>query len=332
MNRWNDGEAMARRANRKPSERKRVTARVPVVVLVLLIAAGVYAVWPRSRAAPPGEAEVTEFPHIHGMAVDPGDPDVLYLGTHGMLLKVINKTQWVRVGRSGYDLMGFNIHPTRPGTLITSGHPGPGDRRPNPLGLEVSRDGGQTWTPLSMAGLADFHAMAVSPADPQVIYAWNVSGRVGFYKSSDGGATWTVLPASLRRVYALAALPGDPSRVVAGTDAGLLRSADGGITWTAATLINVPVTSVAVHPAQPQIWYAYAAPPGAGLMRSGDGGTTWAPTGFSVGDRDAVGYLAPHPTDPNQFYMATYESHLFWSGDGGRTQRQLARAGRVLRP
>ena len=323
---------MARRTIRRPSQRKRLTAWVPILVLVLLVA-GVYAVWPRSRpAAPSGETVVTEFPHIHGMAVDPQNPDALYLGTHGMLVKVIKKTQWVRVGRAGYDLMGFNIHPTQPGTLITSGHPGPGDPRPNPLGLEVSRDGGQTWTPLSMEGLADFHAMAVSPADPQVIYAWNVSGRAGFYKSTDGGATWTLLPVPIRQVYALAALPDNPSRVVAGTDAGLLRSSDGGITWTAGTLVNVPVTAVAVHPAQSQIWYAYAAPPGAGLMRSSDGGTTWAPAGFVVGDRDAIGYLALHPADPNQLYLATYESHLFWSGDGGRTQQQLARAGRVLRP
>jgi len=323
---------MARSANPRSSLPKRVTPWIPVVVLILLIAAGAYAVRPRTRAAAPSETEITESPHIHGLAVDPGDPDVLYLGTHGILVKVIKKTRWVRVGGAGYDLMGFNIHPTQPGTLITSGHPGPGEPRPNPLGLEVSRDGGQIWTPLSMAGLADFHAMAVSPADPQVIYAWNVSGRPGFYKSNDGGTTWTVLPPPFRQVYALAALPSDPSHVVAGTDAGLLRSADGGITWTAGTLVNMPVTAVAVHPAQPKIWYAYAAPPGAGLLRSGDGGTTWIPVGFLVGERDAIGYLALHPTDPDQLYMATYETHLFWSGDGGKTRQQLARAGRVLRP
>lgn len=323
------------RRSRSATRRNRSSPWLAALAAVAVLAAVLYVALRRSTTTAPAEGAVSEFPHIHGMAVDPRDPEVLWLGTHGMLIKVVNRTRWFRVGDADYDLMGFSVHPTLAGVLLTSGHPGPGDRRPNPLGLEISRDGGLSWTPLSMERLADFHAMSVSPADPQVIYAWNVGPRAAFYRSVDGGRSWSLVPTrALRRVVALAASPTHPREVVAATEIGLLRSGDAGETWTllSADLSRITVTAVAIHPSQPDVWYAYAAAPHLGLVRSRDSGKTWTSLGFFLGERDAVGYLALHPTDPNVLYMATFESHLFWSGDGGKTRQQLVRAGRVITP
>jgi hypothetical protein len=317
------------------SRRKRSNSWLAVLAAVAVLGAVMYIALQRSMTTTPVGGAISQFPHIHGMAFDPRDPDVLWLGTHGMLIKVINRTRWIRVGNANYDLMGFNVHPTLAGVLLTSGHPGPRDRRPNPLGVEISRDAGLSWTPVSMEGLVDFHAMSVSTADPQVIYAWSTGSRPGFYRSADGGRSWSLVPArALGQVFALAASPTNPREIVAATDIGLLRSRDAGKTWTpvSADLSGVAVTAVAIHSSQPEVWYAYGVAPQLGFVRSPDAGKTWKPIGFFLGERDAVGYLAVHPTDPKVLYMATFESHLFWSDDGGKTRQQLVRAGRVITP
>jgi len=63
----------------------------------------------------------------------------------------------------------------------------------------------------------------------------------GIFKSTDGGATWTVLPATVppantnsntwSAVGDLGADPTNPNRIYATTDGGLRRTDDGGLTW-----------------------------------------------------------------------------------------------------
>ncbi|MGH2359282.1 MAG: F510_1955 family glycosylhydrolase [bacterium] len=304
-------------------------------VAAFVVAAGGSAIYlVRSGAtAAPHEAAVDSFPHVHGLAVDPTRPGVLWIGAHGSLVRVTDGKQWARVGRQNYDMMGFTAHPREPNVLLTSGHPGPGDPRPNPLGVEISRDSGQTWQPLGLAGEADFHAMAISRADPKVLYAWNVSGRVGLYRSRDGGRQWEYLGLrGLDRVFYLAAHPGKASVVYAGTIHGLYVSEDAGETWRVVSpvLSSVPVTAVEVHATNPKIMYAYAAKPELGLIRSEDGGKQWTSVGFFLGERDAVGNVALHPNDPQTLYFATYNSDLYRSRDGGRSREPLASHGKVV--
>ena len=55
----------------------------------------------------------------------------------------------------------------------------------------ASADGGQSWKQLSpgAAGAADFHSMAVSPADPKTIYGT----YGGLQVSRDGGMSWQIV-------------------------------------------------------------------------------------------------------------------------------------------
>lgn len=303
-----------------------------VVFLLLVAVAGVYLTRPRVRGES-AAADVGEIPHIHGLAVDPRDSSTVWIGTHGSLVRV-TAGRWTRVGRQTYDMMGFNVHPDQPGVLLTSGHPGPGDRRPNPLGVEISRDGGQSWQPLALAGGADFHAMTISRADPRHMYAWNVSGRVGLYRSRDGARTWEYLGDRLPgRIFSLTAHPAKSSVLLAGTDRGLLVSEDGGMSWQAhpsPDVLNVPITAVEFHPGNPETAYAYAARAGLGLLRSSDGGRRWTAVGFFLGDRDAVGNLALDPRDPDVVYLATFNGDLYRSADGGRTRERWVSAGRIV--
>jgi len=281
-----------------------------------------------ASAAPGG---VTQFHHIHGLAVDPKDPDVLFVATHGGLLRVVEDRQWEWVGEARHDYMGFTHHPQTQGTVFVSGHP-QGGALPNPMGLLVSRDGGRTWQPLALRGQVDFHAMTIS-ADGGTLFGWNVMGSPGLYRVSTKDGAWKRLGAvALREVLSLAGHPKEPESLLAATRSGLLASRDGGNTWRLATshLEGVSVTAVAYSPKDPLRLYAYAVRQDLGFIASSDGGKTWRATGLFLGSEDAIAVLAPSPHREQTIYMATFTSDLQKSTDGGGTWKALARKGKPV--
>jgi photosystem II stability/assembly factor-like uncharacterized protein len=122
-------------------------------------------------------------------------------------------------------------HPTERDRVFL-GYPG-GD-------LHVSNDAGATWTNLTRSRTAegrffpasslthiDQHALVFAPNDARVLYLGNDGG---IYKSSDGGATFTSLAATLSLVqaYGIAVHPTDSSMLFLGTqDNGLERRTHG---------------------------------------------------------------------------------------------------------
>jgi len=93
----------------------------------------------------------------------------------------------------------------------------------------------------SSGGNVAVGALAMSPANPSVLYLgagdfFDAEGR-GFFKTTDGGTTWTAAPTSslgtATRSYAI--LPLDASRILWATNSGLRISTDGGATFAAAT-------------------------------------------------------------------------------------------------
>lgn len=283
-------------------------------------------------AAGPTESAGLTLHHIHGLAVDPGDPAVLYIATHAGLVKGIRGRDWQFVGDDRSDFMGFTVHPTAPGLMVASGHPAPGIPAPNPRGVIVSRDGGRAWRPLALEGVADFHALTLSPADGDTLYGWSVGRSPGLYRVSLRHGTWTRLEArGLEEVFSLQAHPQEAETVLAGTTSGLQVSRDGGRTWGALgnALKGVAITSVAFQPDNPRILLAYAARQHLGLIESRDGGLTWSPLGLFLGDEDAVSHIAL-PRESATTYLATFRSDLYRSSGGTGQWQRLFQRGRLV--
>ena len=167
---------------------------------------------------------------------------------------------------------------------------GPSDRAPG--GLFRRAVGDDHWEPLG-AGLpeqAEIRAIAVHPADSQVVY---VGTQDGPYRTTDRGKHWERLafPDSGVAVWSILADPRDPRTLYAGTaPVAVYRSHDSGDTWhrfpNAKSLERVRmtfptrVTRLAADPSRPG--ELYAALEVGGVMRSLDGGESWTDCGLEL--------------------------------------------------
>lgn len=175
-------------------------------------------------------------------------------------------------------------HPTKSGTIYMGLDVG---------GVAKTTDHGLTWK-ISNTGLTNYaaYSLAVDRTRPETVY---VATEDGLHKSTDGAATWKLLPAT--------------------------RRAELRITGER----NHSVRSVAVDPTDGNI--LYAATPGGKIYKSSDAGETWS----VVFEKKPVGTTAPAPfhavavsfKNPALVVAATDDSGLVLSEDAGRTWREL---------
>jgi hypothetical protein len=246
------------------------------------------------------DAETATVHHIHGLGVGP-DSGELYVATHsGLFVAGDGEQQLRQVGDSQQDIMGFSV--VGPDRFIGSGHPDPSDTDSPPnLGLIESRDGGRTWKSISLLGEADFHVLQAAGGR---IYGYD--GTQGLMVSSDGGRQWTqrTPPAAM---FDLAVDPGDPERIVASTERGIVSSADAGKTWRP---LRDDIAGLLAWPAPNALHMV----DGQGqIQRSPDGGRKWEAAG------NLGGQPAAFVAHGNELYAALADSTVKRSTDGGAT-------------
>ncbi|GMV04946.1 MAG: hypothetical protein AMXMBFR53_12260 [Gemmatimonadota bacterium] len=128
--------------------------------------------------------------------------------------------------------------------------------------LQVSRDGGKTWTEVSrnVRGIADGTYVSKVEASGRargVAYAAFDAHRTGdfrpyVFRTEDFGATWTPVHAGLPEMGSVNVVrehPDNPDVLFAGTEHALFASTDGGAHW--AKVPNLPTTAyddLLVHP------------------------------------------------------------------------------------
>lgn len=253
--------------------------------------------------------------HVHDLSFDPANPDRLLIATHHGLHALDPTSQTTTlVGGSRDDFMGFTAHPTASGPLFASGHPAGGGN----LGAITSRDGGQSWAPLSdgVGGPVDFHVMEVSRANPQVLYGVHADA---LQTSRDEGRTWAVVGPAPARLIDIATSARDADTLFAATEAGLLRSTDGGVTWVQAHPTTAPVSLVDVGTDGTVLAFVL----GVGLLQADEQALDWAVLSDGFGDGYLL-YLARDPRNPLRIYALGGRSEMLLSPDGGATWDLLA--------
>lgn len=251
---------------------------------------------------------------IHGIAVDPSVPNRVYVATHYGLFRVDNDTTWTTITKEGFDMMGFAVHPRDPRIMYASGHPATPTEADWSVGVVKSTDGGATWTTMALKNEVDFHALAVSLADPQRIWGYHL-GKI--YQSDDAGAHWTSTKLeNVPSMTSFASSATDPDLLFAGTSEGILQSKDAGKTWHPLRGSFGSVTAVATTIGNTSVIVAYA-PLAGGFIRSTDGGANWTAFGTTGRRADSVSALAIDPRTPETIYFGTFRGALLKTTDAG---------------
>jgi photosystem II stability/assembly factor-like uncharacterized protein len=183
-------------------------------------------------------------------------------------------------------------------------------------GVWKTTDGGVTWAPRTDDQATLFMgAIALAPSDPQIIYAGTGEANMGpskvresrdniYYgrgvlKSTDGGASWSLLGQAQfdrRTISRIVVDPGDANTVYVAIGAlatnglpgntGVWKSTDGGATWadTTAGISTVAAFSdLVMDPSNPQTLYAAVGEPGRSpvnsVYKTTNGGASWARAG-----------------------------------------------------
>jgi len=154
-------------------------------------------------------------------------------------------------------------------------------------GVFKSTDGGTTWTQLTNGLPPVLEAnLAIAPSNPHVVYAMvaaanrpGVSGPVGFYKSTDGGAHWTLKT----RMPGVRPAAGDSAGAGATEDPRPLGRIGGG---------DLP--PITVDPTNENLVYSASVV----MWRTEDGGASWSAVRGSPGGDDYQRVWVD-PADPN---------------------------------
>jgi photosystem II stability/assembly factor-like uncharacterized protein len=197
------------------------------------------------------------------MAMDPTDPNTLYLGgefdgDYGLLKTTDGGANWINPGWGCCSGRALAIDPTNPTTLY-------GGAR---SGVLKSANGAATW---SNTGLrAGVNALALDPIDPSILYASthgaNANSFEGLLKSRDSGVSWSpindglaILIDTRSPVTALVVDPANAQVLYAGTSGyGVFRSIDGGASWSQFIdgLMNLDIRLLALTPGKAATLYA----------------------------------------------------------------------------
>jgi photosystem II stability/assembly factor-like uncharacterized protein len=160
---------------------------------------------------------------VSGLAIDPSNSQTLYASTAmGLYKSTDGGASWNKLVADYF--LSFAIAPQTPNTIVAAG---------NSLGVIKSTDGGASWTtilgPMVPGSPSCFVALgyicpstcgcgplAIDPQNPSTIYVR--TNRV--FRSTNGGASWTVLEWTVSGVSGLAADPLNANTLYASANTG----------------------------------------------------------------------------------------------------------------
>ncbi len=198
------------------------------------------------------------------------------------------------------------------------------------MGLYRSDDGGTSFTLVSsnpQLSTRPFYytTIAADPTNADVVYA----GAEGFFKSTDGGRTWTGFPTPHGDNHDMWINPADGRIMIQSNDGGANVSLNGGRTWS--TQYNQPtaeIYQVYVDGQFPYRLYGAQQDNSTLIVPSlpvAAGGLDDPIQGWQTGPGCETGPIMPHPTNPDTVYgsckgqfsrmaMRTGQEKQYWIG------------------
>ena len=218
------------------------------------------------------------------IAVDPGDPNRVYVGTldRGAYLSTDGGSSWREAG-PGIDehrVLSLAVSPSHREHGVSVVYAGT-----EPSNLYRSEDGGERWELLP--------ALRTLPSEP----SWSFPPR-----------PWT------HHVRTIALHPTDPDWLAVGIElGGVMRSTDGGASWIDHNpQAHSDAHQLLTHPGAPERLYEVA---GQGVARSEDRGESWSRVEAGL-DRHYAWAQAVDPDDPDLWYVSVSRSPFAAHGDG----------------
>ena len=235
--------------------------------------------------------------HIHSVRAF---GDQVILGTHEGLFRYVDQKTVQSMGPENFDIMGLAVFGKK---LYASGHPGPGSKLPEPVGLLLSTDSGKTWKKLGLQGEVDFHLLESAGAD---MYGVD-SGSGNLLYSNNAGKKWTSRGKNV--VSDIAINPEKVGSALALRDGKLIstqksftkmRAIESTLTFTSLDWINGSLLATR----------------GKSLYRSSDSGMTWK----KISDfPDSVSTV----TQSSKIIAVVAGNSIFKSTDGGKTFKKM---------
>jgi photosystem II stability/assembly factor-like uncharacterized protein len=236
------------------------------------------------------------FTSIGDIAIDPRDPDILYVGT---------------------------------GDPNISGYPFIGD------GLYRSRDAGRTWEHLGLEEQRIISKIVLHPEEEKTLYAATMglpfvpNRQRGLYRSRDGGNSWEQIlfvdegagiidlimdPSDAQTLYAVSwdRIRNNRETIADGPNGGVYKSTDGGDSWRR-LMGGLPQgrtgrIALAIAKSNPQVLVALfldSQDELENIYRTENGGTNWSP----ILDRTANNGLPARPLGSLGWYLGRIEIH-----------------------
>jgi photosystem II stability/assembly factor-like uncharacterized protein len=294
----------------------------------------------------------------NAIAVDPQNPNTLYLGGLSFWRSTDGGQTWRDVGRSysggglHADIQTIVVHPFETNILFV-GCDG---------GVYRSLDRGNSWTARNMTlANVEFYTVWVNPRNPQAVIGgtqdngsllkpetslhwrvrfWGDSGAcfykqtdpntlfiqywfLDLYRSRNGGANWEPISNGLHRVGALFVAPfipdpQDPNRIYAGSRV-LSRSDDEGNTWHVISPdFGSSITAIAVAPSDNGV--IYIGLENGQVHRSTNSGQTWSQVSNGL-QAQYITSIAISRSNSDQLYATSGgfgRGTVFYSSTGGQ--------------
>jgi photosystem II stability/assembly factor-like uncharacterized protein len=267
------------------------------------------------RMSPIGDREIR---NIESCAIDPRDPNVVYIGTWHLPWKTTNGgASWRQTGYPGTgmiddsDIFGISIDKDHPDLLYMNAC----------SGIYRSVSAGEKWTKIPGIPFSArrTYALLPHPADPRVIFAGTSEG---LWRSKDGGRRWTLLTSKSLVIRSIVVTPDKPSRVVIATDDfGVRISDDLGDDFVEANNGFIHRHILAILPDASErgriLASVYHDGVAGSVFLSLDGGESWNPSSRGLGTRDVFAFCQL-PDQPNVVYAGT-NTGVYRSNDRGES-------------